>query len=208
MKIAVFGATGATGQRVVQQALDKGWEVQALARKPEALTISDPKLTVVKGDARDADAVAQTVAGAGAVVSTIGLPKGIETDTSLSDSMRTICEAMTSAGVARLVAMSVLGLRDSADKAGIFGRLILPVFMKKSVADRVRLEEAVEASGLDYTLVRASRLTDADATGSYKAGPAQKAKGTSKTTRGDAAACMLDQAEAQGEHERAIGVIS
>lgn len=202
----MFGATGATGARVVAQALDRGWEVRALARKPEALTISDPRLTVVEGDAREADAVAQVVRGADAVVSTIGLPKGA--DTSLSEATRTICDAMAAAGVRRLVVMSVLGLRDSADKAGIFGRVIIPVFLRKPMADRVRLEEVVEASGLDYTIVRASRLVDGDASESYKAGPKLKAKGTSKTIRGDAAACLLAQAEAPGAHERAIGIIS
>ena len=43
--------------------------------------------------------------------------------------------------------MSVLGLRDSRDKAGVFGRVIMPVFMKKAMSDRVRgyLDWGVEA---------------------------------------------------------------
>src|SRR4029077_10410629 len=100
-----------------------------------------------------------------------------------SDATATVCRAMHDSGVSRIVVMSVLGIRDSADKAGIFGRVIIPLFMKKAVSDRVRLEEVVEESGLQYTLVRAARLVDGRATGKYAAGPDVRANMTSKVTR-------------------------
>ncbi|HYB30321.1 MAG TPA: NAD(P)H-binding protein [Solirubrobacteraceae bacterium] len=205
MRIGVLGAAGGTGRQVVQQALDRGWEVAALARRPDALTITNERLSVTQGDAREPSGAASVVKGCDAVISVIGLRKGV--DTSLSDATTTICAAMKEAGVRRLVVMSVLGIRDSADKAGIFGRVIIPLFMKKAVSDRVRVEEVVEASGLDYTLVRAARLVDGGPTGKYSAGPDARANATSKVTRGDVAHCLLDQAEAQGEHSRAIGVV-
>jgi putative NADH-flavin reductase len=205
VKIAVFGAAGATGQQVVQQALDRGWEVAALARRPGALTITHDRLSVTQGDAREEQAVASVVQGSDAVISVIGLPKGA--DTSLSDATATICREMEAAGVRRFVVMSVLGIRDSADKAGVFGRVIIPLFMKKAMADRARLEEVAEASGLDCTLVRATRLADGGPTGKYSVGPDVHAKISSKVTRGDAAHCLLAQAEAQGEHSRAIGLV-
>jgi putative NADH-flavin reductase len=207
VKIAVFGGAGTTGQQVVRQALDRGWDVAALVRRPEALAISDDHLSITQGDARDEPSVASAVQGCDAVISVIGLPKGKAEDTSLSDATSTICRAMQSAGVRRLVVMSVLGLRDSADKAGMFGRVIIPLFLRNAMADRVRLEEVTEASGLDYTLVRATRLVDGGPTGTYSAGPEVRAGMSSKVTRGDAAACLLAQAEAQGEHSRAIGVV-
>jgi putative NADH-flavin reductase len=205
VKIAVFGAAGATGQQVVQQGLDRGWDVAALARRPEAFTIANDRLSVTHGDARDEPAVTSVIEGSDAAISVIGLRKGV--DTSLSDATATICRAMKVGGVQRLVVMSVLGIRDSADKAGIFGRVIIPLFMKKSVSDRVRLEEVVEASGLDYTFVRAARLVDGGPTGKYSAGADVRASMTSKVTRGDVAHCLLAEAEAPGEHRRAIGVV-
>jgi putative NADH-flavin reductase len=205
VKIAIFGAAGATGQQAVRQALDGGWEVAALARRPEALMITHDLLSVTQGDAREENAVASVVRGSDAVVSAIGLRKGV--DTSLSDATGTICRVMGTAGVQRLVVMSVLGIRDSANKAGIFGRVIIPLFMKKAVSDRVRVEEVVEASGLDYTFVRAARLVEGGPTGKYSVGVDVRAKISSKVTRGDAAHCLLAQAEAQGEHSRAIGLV-
>ena len=205
MKIAVVGAAGATGQQVVEQALERGWDVAALARRPDGLKAGQDHLTVVEGDARDDQVVASAVQGADAVISVIGLRKGH--DDSLSQATATICRAMESAGVNRLVVMSVLGIRDSKDKAGVFGKVIMPLFMKKAMADRVRMEEVVESTGLDYTFVRPTRLVDGDATGHYTAGPDVRAGISSKLTRADAAACLLAQAEAPGEHSRAIGVI-
>jgi len=205
VRVAVFGAAGATGQQVVQQALDQGWEVAALVRRPDGLTATREGLSVTEGDARDEQVAGSVVHGSDAVISTIGLRKGA--DTSLSEATATICRAMESAGVRRLVVMSVLGIRDSADKAGVFGRVIMPLFMKKAMADRVRLEEVVESTGLDYTFVRPTRLVDGGPTGHYSAGEDVRAGMTSKITRGDAAACLLEQAEAPGEHSRAIGVV-
>jgi putative NADH-flavin reductase len=204
LRVAVFGAAGATGQQVVQLALDRGWEVAALARTPGALPAHDG-LSVTEGDAREDANAASVVQGSDAVISTIGLRKGH--DSSLSEATAAICRAMEAAGVDRLVVMSVLGIRDSADKAGVFGRVILPVFMRKAMADRIRLEEVVESTGLDYTFVRPTRLVDGGPTGRFSAGPEVRAGMTSKLTRGDAAACLIEQAEAPGEHRRAIGVV-
>lgn len=204
MRVAVFGAAGATGQQVVQLALGKGWEVAALVRAPGALKAHDG-LAVTEGDARDEPTTAAVVDGSDAVISTIGLRKGH--DSSLSQATATICRAMESAGVDRLVVMSVLGIRDSADKAGVFGRVILPLFMKKAMEDRIRLEEVVESTGLDYTFVRPTRLVDGAPTGHYSAGPDVRAGMTSKLTRGDAAACLIEQAGVAGEHTRAISVV-
>jgi putative NADH-flavin reductase len=204
VRVAVFGAAGATGRQVVQLALQKGWEVAALVRRPDALT-SENGLSVTEGDARDDAVVATVVRGSDAVISAIGLRKGA--DTSLSEATATICRAMEAGGVDRLVVMSVLGIRDSADKAGVFGRVILPLFMKKPMADRIRLEEVVESTGLDYTFVRPTRLVDGEPTGHYSAGPDVRAGMTSKLTRGDAADCLLAQAAVPGEHSRAIGVV-
>jgi putative NADH-flavin reductase len=49
MKIAVVGATGATGRRVVEHALTQGHFVTAVARHPERLSSAD-RLSLVRGD--------------------------------------------------------------------------------------------------------------------------------------------------------------
>jgi uncharacterized protein YbjT (DUF2867 family) len=49
MKVLVFGATGGTGRRLVQQALAQGHVVTAFAREPGKIQPAQDKLRVVRG---------------------------------------------------------------------------------------------------------------------------------------------------------------
>jgi len=50
MKISIFGGTGATGGKVIQEAGSKGFDVVALARHPEILRARFPEIEVGRGD--------------------------------------------------------------------------------------------------------------------------------------------------------------
>jgi putative NADH-flavin reductase len=67
MKIALIGGTGFVGSAVLQELLQRGHEVTALARNPGKYT-GHAKLKVVEADALDAAQVAQAVEGVDAVV--------------------------------------------------------------------------------------------------------------------------------------------
>ena len=68
MKIALIGGTGFVGKAVLQELLERGHEVMALARNPGKYA-PHPHLKVDQADALDAGQVAQAVAGQDAVVS-------------------------------------------------------------------------------------------------------------------------------------------
>ena len=53
MKLFVIGATGRTGQEIVQQALARGHQVTAFVRSPENITAKSERLTVLKGNVLD-----------------------------------------------------------------------------------------------------------------------------------------------------------
>jgi len=76
MKIAVVGATGATGRRVVTQALAQGHFVTAIARHPEQLSSAD-RLSLVQGDVLSTGGLTGTLDGAEAVISCIGPDKNL-----------------------------------------------------------------------------------------------------------------------------------
>ena len=52
-RVAVFGATGAAGRPLVEQALAEGLEVTALVRDPARVAARHERLRVVQGDAAD-----------------------------------------------------------------------------------------------------------------------------------------------------------
>ncbi len=57
MKVIVFGATGPTGRRAVDEALAKGHEVTGFVRDPSKLVKNHDRLRVVQGDALDPTSV-------------------------------------------------------------------------------------------------------------------------------------------------------
>lgn len=68
MKIALIGATGFVGAAVLEELLQRGHAVTALARSPEKL-LPRPGLTAIRADVRDAAEVASAVRGHDAVIS-------------------------------------------------------------------------------------------------------------------------------------------
>ena len=75
MKIALIGATGFVGSKVLAEALQRGHQVTALVRSPAKLA-AQPGLAIVAADAGDAAAVAEAAAGHDALVSAYNGPRG------------------------------------------------------------------------------------------------------------------------------------
>ena len=53
MRLFVIGATGRTGQEIVQQALDRGHKVTAVVRSLKSIALKNERLSVLKGNATD-----------------------------------------------------------------------------------------------------------------------------------------------------------
>ena len=83
MKIAVVGATGATGLRVVKHALAQGHFVTAVARHPERLSSAD-RLSFVRGDVLSPGGLTGALDGVEAVISCIGPEKNLSPGTLMS----------------------------------------------------------------------------------------------------------------------------
>jgi putative NADH-flavin reductase len=201
MKIAVFGATGPTGRCFVEQARVKGHELRVLVR-PSGTA---PEGTVaVIGDVTDPGAVTATVAGTDAVVCILGLPKG--EGTVVSGGTANILAAMADHGVKRLVAVTVHGLNDSKADAGFFGKVIMAKLARARFEDRVRQEQVIFASPLDWTVVRPTRLVDGERTGSYQLAPQVRTGMSSKVRRADVADALLRLVEGGELTRQAVSI--
>jgi NAD(P)H-binding len=132
-------------------------------------------LTVAGADARDAAAVAVIVQDADAVVSVLGVSFTREPVDTYSLGTRTVVEAMSSAGVRRLVAVcSTAAYPTRGTKAPLSLRLIEPILTRtigKTVYDDIRrMETIARGSQLDWTIVRPSGLFDLDEPTTYLCG--------------------------------------
>ncbi len=194
MKLAVFGATGRTGIPLVQQALDEGYQIQALVRNPSKMTIANDRLELIQGDILDQSAVEKTIEGTQAVLCVIGHVKNSPDDLQ-TRAMENITAAMKKHGISRLVDLTGAGVRDPEDRPKLIDNLVvgaLRLLSPKVLEDGKRHVEVIRDSDLDWTIVRAPRLIDGKKKGSYRAGFVGKNSGT-QITRPDIADFMLKE---------------
>jgi uncharacterized protein YbjT (DUF2867 family) len=186
MQIAILGGTGGIGGHVLDWALEAGHPVHALARSPQALAPA-PGLTVIRGDALNADAVAQVVDGADAVVSALG-PRGAKAPGLLAGAAANVVAAMQKTGATRLVCVSAAGAYVTGDpNMSWLIKAVLPRVLAGQFADVRQMEDVIRASGLDWTLVRATRLVNRPGTGRYRVSPDYAPRGGGKISRADVA---------------------
>lgn len=195
MRIALFGATGGTGSEVLEQALAQGHRIRALVRNPANLAERDD-LTLVQGDVLDQEAVNRCVEGADAVICVLGSRAGAEP---VEDrGTEGILVAMQALGVRRLIAVTSMGVGDSIDQVAVLFRAIMQLTLKRIMQAKERQEQAIMASGLDWTIVRPGGLTDGPRTGRYRAGLDKSIKAT-RVSRADVADFILHELAA-GEY--------
>jgi putative NADH-flavin reductase len=166
MKIAIFGASGRTGILTVYQALDKGHQVTAFARKSSSVTIQHKNLQMIQGDIGEYDKVKQAVEGQDVIISALGVETRKPT-TVLSEGTRNILRAMKECKVSRFICMSSSGILGN-DAGILFGKIIIPLFLKQVFLDKVRQMKIIQESNADWVIIRPTGLTDAPKTGKYK----------------------------------------
>ena len=207
MKIIVFGATGTIGKLAVESMLTDGHEVTAFARRPEKLDIKSSRLTLSVGDARDQAAVSKAICGHDAVV--VALGSGMSRKSNIrSQGTMSIIRGMQTHGVRRLICQSTLGAHESWGnlnffwKRIMFGLLLRPIFL-----DHELQENLVQASGLDWTLVRPSAFIDGPALGTFKENFKSKERNlTLKISRADVAEFLKRQLMDTIYLHRAVGI--
>lgn len=69
-KIALIGASGNAGSRILKELSDRGHQVTAIARSPEKIA-NLPEVVAVKGDVFDKDALSALLKGHDAVISSV-----------------------------------------------------------------------------------------------------------------------------------------
>lgn len=203
MQITIVGGAKGTGAQLATLAIEAGHVVTVVTRSGTVPEGADRVL----GSASDPAVARLAVTGADAVVVTVGGAKGVAHNRAAVT--RTVIEQMKQVGVRRLLVQSSLGAGGSAQQMPLALRLPMKLVLAKPLADHEEQEAAVMASGLDWTIVRPSGLTDKPATGSWQALEISEPctlRGTIPRT--DLAACMLEVLEDDATIGSALGVSS
>jgi putative NADH-flavin reductase len=174
MRVLILGATGAAGVLLIQEALHATHTVVIYARTPEKLseeTRHDPRVTILKGELDDREALSAAIQGVDAVLSALGPsvssgpmhPKG----TPLARAYSLIIELMRGHRVRRLVALGTPSITDPNDKFSLRMSIIVKgvaTLARTAYEDVVAIGETIRTQGndLDWTIVRVPILSGAD----------------------------------------------
>ena len=190
----VLGATGPTGHRVVSLALEQGYQVTVLVRRPERLTIQADRLRVLTGSVPDdPQALAVAVGGQEAVISALGVGQSLRSAGLIARSMLAIVSAMQSHGVRRLIVTSAYGVGDTLRDVPFVPRVLMRFLLQDLYTDKAAGEEVLRRSGLDWTLVYPVTLTNGPRTGQYRVGERLALRGFPRISRADVAAFLVSQ---------------
>jgi putative NADH-flavin reductase len=201
LRLFVLGATGGIGRAILDQGLRRGHSMTAFVRSPEKLEPCDG-LTILKGDPRSADELRASMPGHDAVLSALG-PPGPGRTTIHRDCARTTLAAMERANVRRLLVVSAaVNFRDQ----GFLVWLLRSTFLRNISNDTEEMERILQASSVDWTIVRPPRLTNGPLTEHYLVADGSLPRGGLSMSRADVAHFLLNEVEQNGHLHAIVGM--
>jgi putative NADH-flavin reductase len=191
MKIALIGATGNVGSKILAELLDRGHDITGIVRHPEKLQ-PHPKLIGKRGDINDEVALAQLLSGHDAVISSVRF---------LSSDPHILLRAVKGAGVERLLVVGGAGSLEVAPGVQFVDDPKFPKEYKgEALAGREFLDVLREEQELDWTFLSPSALfLPGERTGKFQLGTDQllkDANGQSTISHEDFAIALIDELEA------------
>lgn len=207
MRIAVFGARGDVGSRVVSEALSRGHDVTGVVRKKNQIQTLPKSVTPRVADALDTQAVAQIMADQDLAISALRPADGQEE--MLVAVTRSVLSAAAMADVRIIVVGGAASLKLAEDSPVTV--LTAPDFLPKDVvpiarACQAQYELCIADDRADWSyLCPPALLVPGERTGRYRQGSdvlMTDAHGTSRISMEDFAIALIDEAETSS-HTRA-----
>lgn len=187
MKIALLGATGKVGARLIAELRGRGHAVTGIARNtPE----SDLGIPFRIADAKDEAALSEAIKGHDALISSARFA---------SVDAGTILRAMRGAGVERILAVGGAGTLFVAPGVQVLDSPALPEAFRPEVLAGRDFLEALRASDVDWTFLSpAANFGPGERTGNYRLGGdtlMRDADGESRISYEDFAWALVDELE-------------
>ena len=201
MNIALIGATGFVGSRLLAELTRRGHQVTAIVRNPEKVP-ADPSVTAQKGDVFDRDGLAALLAGHDAVISAVHF--------SASDPA-VLLAAVKQSGVKRYLVVGGAGSLEVAPGVKLFDTPEFPaVYLDEARKGGAFLDLLKQEQGLDWTFLSPSALIQpGERTGQFRLGTDQllvDAKGNSSISAEDYAIALVDELETPAHGRRRFTV--
>ena len=195
--IAIFGATGMIGQRILNEALRRGHKVTAIVRDASRAPVHAPNLSVKTGDVLKPESVALAARGNPVVVSSYGPGHGDARQ--LVTAAKALLEGVGSIQPARLIVVGGAGSLEVAPGVQLVDTPDFPAAWKgPALAARDALA-VYRTAPFDWTYVSPPALIQPGSrTGKYRLGKDEllkDEKGESRISAEDYAVAIVDEIE-------------
>jgi putative NADH-flavin reductase len=199
MKIAIFGASGRIGSRIVNEALNRGHDVTAIVRHPENYTEIRPHLHVARGDIFNSQDVESGAFDHDVLVSAYNYTHGAPPSTTVEVAV-TLINGLKQAHVKRLIVVGGAGSLEVAPGLQLVDSPGFPEAYKPSaLAHREALKVFKGEKELEWTYVSpAAEIAPGERTDKFRIGGDQLLKdtqGKSFISMEDLAVAILDEIE-------------
>ncbi|MEU4805319.1 NAD(P)H-binding protein [Actinosynnema sp. NPDC023587] len=204
--IALIGATGTIGSRILDEALRRGHTATAIVRDPAKLDRTDAGLTARAGDVLDAASLPELLAGHDVVVSAVGGGDGPGHQATIEPAAKALVEALRAVdGAPRLIVVNGAGSLRAADGSRVWDEPGLPDWLLQIMhAHGDALDYLRGVSDVNWTaLSPAATIEPGERTGRYRTGVddlVSDAEGVSWISTEDYAVALVDEIE-QPAHE-------
>jgi uncharacterized protein len=200
MKIAVFGATGHIGSRVITEALHRGHQVTAIMRHPQDYTKEAPHLKVARGDIFNTQDVESAVFDHDAVVSAYNYKQGVTPPSTIAEVAVPLLKGLKQAGVKRLLVVGGAGcLQVSPGVQLVDTPDFPPAYKPSALAQRDALKVYQQEKDIEWTFFSpAAEIAPGERTGNFKTGTNQlimDGNGHSHISMEDFAVAVIDELE-------------
>jgi putative NADH-flavin reductase len=207
MKVALFGATGKSGSRLMQELVSRGHQVTAVARDVSKLPASND-VTIKQDDLSDVGHTAEVVRGADALISAYAPPAN-DTDALIGVTQLQV-EAVRQAGVKRLLVVGGAGGLEVAPGVSLIDSGYLPEPYLPIAKSHVKALEVLQKSDVDWTYVApAAYFEPGTRTGKFRVGTNElitAANGESRISMEDYAIAMVDELEKGANRRKRVAV--
>ncbi|MFG2694332.1 NAD(P)-dependent oxidoreductase [Kitasatospora sp. NPDC048407] len=209
-RIVIFGAGGRVGRAAVAEAVRRGHSVTAVVRDPAKYPGLERSsgVTLVRGDATDADAVARVAAGHDAAINA-SVRLDVPSESYFTAAARSLTAGLNRAGVGRLLVLGIATTLETSPGVRIMDDPEFPeqyrTFSQGHVAEFDLL--TAEAGPLDWLMVVPPMDLNADAptTGQYVTA-VNTVTGTGRISHPDLAVALLDEIDTPEHHATQLAV--
>jgi uncharacterized protein len=208
MKVALYGATGKAGSRILKELVSRGHHVTALVRDPAKVSQLGPAVVVKEDDLSDPKKIAAAIDGAEALISAYGSPSD-DPEAIVRVTQRQV-EALSHGAKARLIVVGGAGGLNVAPGVTLVDSGYLPEAYHPIARAHIKALNVLRTSPIDWTyLAPAAYFLPGERTGQFRLGKDEliaDAQQDSRISMEDYAIALVDELEKPSHRRQRFSV--